>query len=222
MIPKIIHYCWYGSKEIPLKYSRCIDSWNKYLADYKIIRWDETNTNIDTPFLKDAISRKNWAFLSDYIRMRATFELGGIYLDADTEIIKNLDPLLNNSCFLGYESKNRPTTGIMGSTERHPFPSACMKIIDERFAKRLPYLISPEITILALAAIDTHDIKIYDQKFFYPFNPYDGERPSTGLMFSDITEETYSIHHWAKGWNDNKKDTAIRRLFNLLKCRLQF
>lgn len=221
MIPKTLHFCWYGSKHLPYKYARCVETWSKYQTDYKIQRWDEHNTNFDTPFLKDAFQRKKWAFISDYIRMRAIHTYGGIYLDADTEVVKNLDDLLLNQCFIGNEAPKRPTTGIIGSIPRHPFPHVCMEIIDARFNDRLPYLIAPDVAALGLEKIDRSTITIYSEEYFYPYNPYDQSRITNFLMFKDITENTYSIHHWAKGWSDKHKDRvrirAKRALHNIIK-----
>jgi len=222
MIPKIIHFCWYGSSYLPPRYARCVDTWKTHLKDYEIRQWHDKNTDFDTPFLKDALRRKNWAFIADYIRMRVIHRHGGVYLDADTEVIRSLDPLLNNQCFIANEAKERPTTGVIGSIEGHPFPLNCMKIIDERFKQKLPYLIAPDVAALALKQAKANEVTIYSEKYFYPYNPLDPDRPSYGLMFSDITNETYAIHHWAKGWSEKGKDALevrFKRMFNRISGR---
>jgi mannosyltransferase OCH1-like enzyme len=99
-IPRTIHYCWYGQKDLPPLYTRCIDSWQKVLKGYRFIIWNESNTKFDNPFLKEMLKNKQWAFISDYIRMRVIYDYGGIYLDADIEVIKTFDTLLGHECFL--------------------------------------------------------------------------------------------------------------------------
>ena len=98
MIPKIIHYCWFGGKELPNLAEKCIASWKKQLPDYKIICWSEENFDIDNsvPYLKEAYSKKKFAFVSDYVRLYALYNYGGIYLDTDVEVIRDFSPLLND------------------------------------------------------------------------------------------------------------------------------
>lgn len=218
MIPKLIHYCWFGGNELPPMYQRCIDSWKKNLSDFEIIRWDESNTLFDTPFLRDCVRKKQWAFISDYIRMRAIYNHGGVYLDCDMEIIKDISPLLNNHCFMGYEARNRPTSGVIGSTPKHSFPERCMDIVNTRHKDNKAYLIAPEVVILALSTQPSHEhTTIYDENYFYPYNPYDTYRKCSTLMFSDITEKTYAIHHWGKSWNQSIIERAIKKIEKIIR-----
>ena len=95
MLPKIIHYCWFGRNEKPKLAQKCIESWKKQCPDYKIIEWNEDNFDIDQhPYLRWCYNHKKWAFLSDFARLLILEEHGGIYLDTDVEIIKSVDPLL--------------------------------------------------------------------------------------------------------------------------------
>jgi hypothetical protein len=112
-IPKIIHYCWFGGSDMPDKNIKCIDSWKKYCPDYEIKRWDETNYDINKNlYMKQAYEAKKWAFVSDYARLDIIYNFGGIYLDVDVEIIKNLDPLLENEAFMGFESTQFVALGL--------------------------------------------------------------------------------------------------------------
>ncbi|WP_318652498.1 glycosyltransferase family 32 protein [Pseudomonas sp. PDM19] len=218
MIPKIIHYCWYGYSTPPKMYERCIASWKQHLPEYKIQRWDLSNTDLSSPFLKNCFQKKHWAFISDYIRMKALHQYGGIYLDCDMEIIKDISPLLNNDCFLGYESKDRPTSGIIGCIQGHSLPKACMEIIDDRFKRRMPYLIAPEVVIQALSGnTESERICIYEEEYFYPYNPYDQNRKNESLMYADITENTYAIHHWGKSWSQSLRTRALKKTMDLLR-----
>lgn len=205
---------------MPEQHQRCIESWNMHLSDYRIVRWDEKNTPIDTPFLRHCHRNKQWAFMSDYVRMRVIHEYGGIYLDTDVEVIKCFDPLLSNTCFMGYESKDRVNTAILGAAAGHEFMRKCMKIIDERHEKNLPYLIAPRVAKMALESMENKDLEIYPEIFFYPYNPYDPQRRSTGLMFSDIKPETFAIHHWGKSWK-NPDGSTTRKLIRKINALLE-
>ena len=110
---KYIHYCWFGGKPLPKLAKKCIKSWKKYLPDYEIIRWDESNVNLDEcPFIRDAYKSKKWAFVADYARTKALYNYGGIYFDTDMEITKNIDYLFENKTFLGVEDSGKIAVGV--------------------------------------------------------------------------------------------------------------
>ena len=106
MIPKKIHYCWFGKNEMPLKMQKYVDNWKVLLPDYEIVRWDENNFDVSSvDFTDEAYNHKMWAFVSDYVRLKVLYEQGGIYLDTDVELLKNFDHLLDNDAFVGFESR---------------------------------------------------------------------------------------------------------------------
>lgn len=212
MIDAKIHYCWFGGNKMPVMYERCVEGWSEKLPGFSILRWDETNTAIDTPFLKHCYSKKKWAFLSDYIRLRAIHDEGGIYLDADVEIVRDLRPLLDRSAFLGEESVGRVTTGVFGATRGHRYLKRCMSIIDERHSARKPYMIAPEVAMMALRTEAWIDLDVLPPRFFYPYNPYDRSRSVEQLMFQDITADTFAIHHWGKSWKQSIVTRGIKKL----------
>ena len=107
MIPKVIHYCWFGKNPEPDDVKQCIASWHKYLPDYEIKRWDESNYDVHkNQYMSDAYKEKKWAFVSDYCRIDVIYQYGGIYLDTDVEVIKSFDPLLSEEMFCGFESRD--------------------------------------------------------------------------------------------------------------------
>lgn len=121
MIPKIIHYCWFGRGEKPKKIQKCIDSWIKKLPDYQIIEWNEDNFNInELKYTKDAYEAKKYAFVSDVARVKALYEIGGIYLDTDVMIYKAFDEILDKKCVLGFEMGNYVATSFMACEPKHP------------------------------------------------------------------------------------------------------
>ncbi len=119
MIPKTIHYCWFGGKEKPKLARQCIKSWKKHCPDYEIIEWNESNFDITAAplYVRQAYEAKKWAFVTDYVRLYAMTKYGGIYMDTDVEVLKPLDPYLSNQAFSGFESDKNIPTGIMASEQ---------------------------------------------------------------------------------------------------------
>ena len=119
-IPKIIHYCWFGGKEKPKKVKKCIESWHKYLDGYEFMEWNESNFDINcNEYVKQAYENKKFAYVSDYVRINALYQYGGIYMDTDVIVYKPFDDLLNNKCILGFEEENYIATSFMASIPKH-------------------------------------------------------------------------------------------------------
>lgn len=131
-IPKIIHYVWMGKGKKSNTVNRCINTWKKQLKDYQIIEWNENNFDINShPFVKRAYELKQWAFVSDYIRFYAVYNYGGIYFDTDVTVVRNIDELLNNKAFVGFEQPAYPFTAVFGAVKRHPFCKRILEYYDE-------------------------------------------------------------------------------------------
>lgn len=112
MIPKIIHYCWFGKGEMPEMAKNCIASWHKYMPDWEYKLWNEDNFDVNcTPYTKEAYEAKKFAFVSDYVRLWALYNEGGLYFDTDVEVFKPFDNLLNNKAFAGFEGSKRLPVG---------------------------------------------------------------------------------------------------------------
>ena len=114
MIPKVIHYCWFGRNELPEKHKEYIATWKKYCPDYEIVEWNEDNFDVScNQYCAEAYSAKKWAFVSDYARLKIIYDNGGIYFDTDVEVIKNMSPLVFNDIgFLGFQNSMEITTGL--------------------------------------------------------------------------------------------------------------
>ena len=113
MIPKKIHYFWFGGNEKPKSVKKCIDSWKKYCPDYEVIEWNESNFDIRCmPFVEQAYEAKKYAFVSDVARLMMIYEYGGIYMDTDVEVIKPLDNLLENKAYMGFENDENVASGL--------------------------------------------------------------------------------------------------------------
>lgn len=217
MIPKVIHYCWFGNNPLPKSVEKFIKTWEKYCPDYKIIRWDESNFDINCcSFVKEAYSQKYWAFVSDYARLKIIYDNGGIYLDTDVELIKNLDFLLENKGFLAVQQGgNYIATGLGFGAEKHNYmikemldlysnikfdytklnELQCPKLNTSVFL-RYGYKASDEIQTIK-------GINIYPSKYFDPY--------STGNSKDLMCSETISIHHYSASWT--KSSIKLKRRF---------
>lgn len=225
MIPKIIHYCWFGFNRKSGIINKCIRSWKKYCPDYKIIEWNESNFDINTCFyVKSAYENKKWAFVSDYVRHYVLYEYGGIYLDTDVELRKPLDDLLETK-ILGFANNEIVASGLIMGSERNDW--LCKEIIDSYIGEEFSWS-SPE-KILAIGRRTTRILKNHglvcngqmqkiEDYIIYPafyFNPTDGD------VFSKVDECAYSIHHYAATWFSKKKRilNTLRRLIGKNKMK---
>ncbi len=121
MIPKVIHYCWFGRGQMPKLALKCIESWKKYCPDYEIKEWNEDNFDLDLyPYVREAYDARKFAFVTDVVRLYALYHEGGIYMDTDVEVIKPLDSLLAYDAVSGFESPTQIPTGLMASRDGHP------------------------------------------------------------------------------------------------------
>ncbi len=130
MIPKVVHYCWFGGNPLPQLAEKCIASWRKHCPDYEILRWDESNYDVESAplYVRQAYEEKKWAFLTDYVRLQIVYEHGGIYLDTDVELRKPLEMLLSNRAFFGLEDGKWVNTGLgFGAEAKHPILKEIME-----------------------------------------------------------------------------------------------
>lgn len=220
MIPKVIHYCWFGGKPLPQEVKQCIASWEKYCPDYEIRQWDESNFDVTShPFMKAAYEAKEWAFVSDYARLKVVYENGGIYLDTDVELCKSLDGLLHHGAYFGAQQVGSYiATGLgFGAQKGHPAVLRMLQQYEdlEFDAERLEDIACPYLNTSALEAIgyvpldavqllDDDSTVVYPPCFFDPLAPGDTQ---------DLTcADTVSIHHYSASWT-GKKNVLKRKLF---------
>jgi mannosyltransferase OCH1-like enzyme len=225
MIPKIIHYCWFGGNPLPELARKCILSWEKYFPDYEIKEWNESNYDVHKiPYISEAYNAKKYAFVSDYARFDILYNYGGIYFDTDVEVIKPFDDILNNGGFMGFENDIGVASGLgMGC-------NAGLGIVDQilNFYSKI-YFINKDGTynfctvvayvtaILAKNGLKIKNIIQYlDGLTIYPieyFNPIDYD-----THFLKITNNTYSIHHGVASWvsERDKKQSSL----HITLCRI--
>jgi hypothetical protein len=194
---------------------KCQATWARHCPDFEVMHWSEENVNLEDPFIAHFIKKKQWAFVSDLVRLEKLCEHGGMYLDTDFEVVRPLDPLLRFSCFLGEEKAGRVNSGILGAEAGHPFLRECIALMRQRFEAGEAFWIAPEICTKVLQA-HPDGVEVFPTEAFYPFNPYNGVPGNAQLMACDLTENTYAIHHWAKSWKMPLHQKIRRRLGMLL------
>lgn len=218
MIPKKIHYCWFGGGEIPEHDKKCIESWKRFCPDYEIIRWDESNYDVTkNRYMYEAYQAKKWGFVSDYARLDIIYEHGGIYLDTDVELLRSLDDLLENKAYMGFEQRGRAVnTGLGFGAEKHM--PLIGEIRDAIYANRTfqrgvgdydttpcPAMSTAFLEEMGLKRNDQMQviggIRIYPSQYFAPLNSIDG--------MMDTTEITYSIHHYHASWLEPEEKTVF-------------
>lgn len=197
MIPKIIHYCWFGGNTKPASVLNYIDTWKKHLPDYEIKEWNESNFDINmNDFVSEAYKYKKYAFVSDFCRLYILYKYGGLYFDTDVEVLKNMDCFLSNSFFLGLESDDQVGTCVIGST----INNEVLKILLEFYSDRHFYLGEGHFNIQPNTVIVTKLLKTIPQESYtiYPADYFSPLSYNTNKM--NITENTYSIHHFKGSW----------------------
>ena len=217
LIPLKIHYFWFGGQEKPAKVKKYIDSWKKACPDFEIIEWNENNYDIHKhPFMEKAYKDKMWAFVSDYARLDVLEQYGGIYLDTDVEVLKDLKNFCSNQAFIGFERPDLIGDGQgFGGVPHFPIFKEmlqCYEAMDE-------YIESPKLRTQVLLE---HGLKLdgsrqsVDGMEIYPTDVFCPKSWATGKI--KITANTYSIHHFADTWHgsNNKKYLILMRSLNRL------
>lgn len=234
MIPKIIHYCWFGHNPLPPLAIKCIESWKKYFPDYEIKEWNESNFNVNMiPYTEEAYRLKKYAFVSDYARFWILYNYGGLYFDTDVEVIKNIDDIIAKGPFMGLEkmfSSHRlaiaPGLGI-GCFPNHSFYKEVLSYYENsHFVSWKGKVTKTVVTIVSQLLLSKQfeyqdkgiiccdGIYIYPNDYFDPLNYYTQELT--------VTENTRSIHHYHASWvtkNVNLFDKVKKRL-SFIFCRL--
>ncbi len=225
MIPKKIHYVWFGDAEMNTTLKNCLASWEKMLPDYEIKCWNERNSPLDYRFMKQMIRHKKWAMISDYIRIYSLYHEGGIYLDTDVEVIKSLDPFLQDGCFLGFQQE-KPSShwvncAVMGAENEHTFLKDCLDLFDKSQRRDNRPFVGPDISTLVLRDYglkeygnqDLNGVKIYEYDYFYPYHFTESYNKEC------ITDNTHCIHHWQISWKKKggMKDWIIRSQYRIAR-----
>lgn len=234
MIPKIIHYCWFGGNPLPDDALKCIRSWKKYFPDYEIKEWNETNFDLSCcNYVQEAYQEKKWAFVSDYARFWILYNYGGLYFDTDVEVIKSFSDIIQRGPFLGEELSGdqlvvNPGLG-MGANRNMSLYKAVLEYYDDLHfdPKNIVTVVKHTTEILQKSGYvgngkieNICDVNVYPPCYFSPKNYFSGD--------IHITENTHSIHHYENSWNSKKSkefyevEKKLIRIFgnDISKCFL--
>ena len=208
MIPKIIHYCWFGGNPLPKDAQKCIASWRKHLPDYEIKEWNESNFDVNCcPYVKEAYEAKKYAFVSDYARFYVMYYYGGVYFDTDVEVIRNMDDIIAKGNFMGFE-KSLPESPVgvnpgLGMAVE-PKLSVLKELLNLYDSKTSFTYGEGTIVYYTTEVLKKHGLvneyciqqvaglTIYTDDYLCPMDS------TTGLMH--LTENTVSIHHYSCLW----------------------
>jgi mannosyltransferase OCH1-like enzyme len=224
MIPKIIHYCWFGNGEMPEQDKQNIEMWKILCPDYEIKRWDESNYDINKClYMKQAYEEKKMGFVPDFARLDIIYNYGGFYFDTDVELIKNLDILLNEHAVMGFESTDKINHGHgFGAEPHNELIKELMEVYDRLSFRNndgslnltpSPTYITDFLKAKGVNLNNTEQyvegVHILPTEYFCPKNMYSGN--------VDLTKNTISIHHFNMSWGDDEKLRQIQKVKKLSK-----
>lgn len=207
-IPKKIHYCWFGGAPLPELAQKCIASWKKYLPDYEITEWNESNFDVDCcAYVREAYEAGKWAFVSDYARFRILYENGGLYFDTDVEIVRPLDDILAAGPFMGLETADKPAVapglGLAAPAGMELF----REILDDYHVSHFQgdkYGSVVTVVMRTTKVLERHGVidpqrreriagvNIYPADYFCPLDFRSGK--------ISMTPNTRTIHHYSASW----------------------
>lgn len=224
MIPKIIHYCWFGGNSLPESAIKCIESWRKFMPDYQIKEWNEQNFDVNIiPYTRQAYEAGKYAFVTDFVRLYALYTEGGIYMDTDVEALRAYDGFLHHDAFSGFESDGNVPTGMMAASKGSQWALDLLKDYDNRrFLKDdgsfdmttntsviTDYMISKGLILNNKYQDFPGLVTMYPSEYFCPKDHRTGQ--------IEITENSYCIHHFTGSWLSHK---SIWYRFYKIKVRL--
>lgn len=231
MIPKIIHLCWISGDPYPPLIERCISTWGRVLPDYQIVKWDHCKVSqLKSRWVAEAVAAKKYAFASDFIRLHALYYHGGIYLDADVEVLRPFDSLLDQPSFIGLESSLDIEAAVIGAAPGLDWIKACLDYYtDRRFfrgsegydMKPLPIIIREVLYSRYAFEIPTDNLPQHclnssllacPPSYFSPKNRFTGR---LGTL-----DSTYCIHHLDGSWVDRSFNARAKRLAHYMLARL--
>ena len=212
-IPKIIHYCWFGRGKKTKLIRKCMKTWKKYFPEYDIVEWNEENFDINSnEYVREAYNNKKYAFVSDYARLYALYNFGGIYFDTDIEVIKNFDNIIKNMDIYAFEKEDVIMTGVMIARKGSKIIKQFLKLYDnlkflndDGSLNLLPntYRLTEILKENGLVCNNKKQIlknslaEIYPIEYFFSFY--------MDNSYFMPTQNTYTIHHYDGSWTSKKE-----------------
>lgn len=215
-IPKIIHYCWFGGKPKPKLAEKCIASWKRFCPDYRILEWSESNFDVSTAprYVRQAYEAGRWAFVTDYVRLKALTEMGGIYMDTDVELVKPLTPFLEQEGFAGFETDSSVQTGLLACRAGFPLFQEFLRHYDSAsfFKADGTHDVTTNVSVLTNLCrkhglAPNGRFQVVDGFAVYPkavFCPVDFD---TEILHR--TKKTVAIHWFASSWKTEEERAEL-------------
>ena len=218
MIPKKIHYCWFGNGEKPELAIKCIESWKTHCPDYELVEWNEQSFDIDSAplYVRQAYENKKWAFVTDYVRLYAMVSYGGVYMDTDVEVIKNIDAFLDNSAFLGFEDGKNILTAVMACEKNFPLFKEMMNAYDDAFFVKEDGSLDTTTNVVRVTNVclnhglvqnNEHQfiegLAVYPRDYFCPVEYLSGKLKKT--------ENTVAVHWFSESWFSDEQRQEMTR-----------
>ena len=229
MIPKIIHYCWFGGNPLPKEAKKCIESWRRLGPDFEIKEWNEENFDISSnSFAYAAYTEKKWAFVSDYARLKIIYDNGGIYLDVDVRMLKSFNELLDYPAFFGMEQSGYINAGLgFGAEAGNSIVGKLLSLYESEVfnANKINQLACPLLNDKVFAEwgyLKEDKVQVFSEGVIFPPRYFDPIAPGSD---KDLTcKDTYSIHLYNASWTPFKSvfKAKIRKLLgpkNVLKLK---
>ncbi|SHI41791.1 Glycosyltransferase sugar-binding region containing DXD motif-containing protein [Clostridium cavendishii DSM 21758] len=212
MIPKIVHYCWFGKGQKNEKIKYCMSSWQEHLKDYTFIEWNEENFDVNSnKYCGEAYNAKKWAFVSDYVRLYALYNYGGIYLDTDVEITNNIDEFLMNKAFIGYHSDNSIPSALMASEKHNEVIKNLLSYYDNKsfiFENGI-FDETTNIDIITKMIVDKYKPNLDNSKLnIEGMIVY----PKEYFTLRDSNIKNFAIHHFNASWMS--KEQAMNQVYS--------
>ena len=211
MIPKIIHFCWFGGNPLSDLALKCIESWKKYFPDYEIKEWNENNFDLHCcDYVKEAYKAKKWAFVSDYARFWILYNYGGLYFDTDVEVIKDMNDIIDKGSFMGCEAPNKCNPGLgLGVNAGLDLYKMILEnyeishFFNEDGTNNYTTVVDRVTDILKMYGFrKSNDIQLIENVYIYPADYFCPMDYQTGKL--NITENSRTIHWYDASWLDDR------------------
>lgn len=232
MIPKVIHYCWFGRNPLPESAIKCINSWKKFFPDYEIKEWNEDNFDVNMiPYTQEAYSVKKYAFVSDYARFWILYKYGGLYFDTDVEVIKPMDDIIERGPFMGIEvgatnGSKAPLVAPGLGLGVNPGQGLYREILDyycllrfldsEGNPNQVTVVKHTTDVLITHGLQNTNEIQQVGGVWIYPRDYFNPLNDNTGKL--DITPNTRSIHWYTKTWLEKRNPVRTWLVRRVHRC----
>ena len=223
MIPKIIHYCWFGGGDKPELAVKCIESWKKYLSDYEIKEWNEENFDItQNQYVREAYENRKFAFVTDYVRLYAIYTEGGVYMDTDVEVIGSYDLFLHHHAFSGFETDGNVPTGMMAAEKGSIWAKELLDQYKNRVFVKPDGSFDMTTNTTVITNYMLHKGLILNNQYqdfpelctMYPADYFCPKDHRTGII--RCTKNTTCIHHFAGSWLEHDVVSELRHKIKVL------